>query len=236
MASIARQEVVHAHLADAVVDLTQEPTATLLPAAVINPMWNDSSRRRSWGRLGRRGRREARHWSRSGSSTAGSWRLPRRPAVAAPAARDWAHLVEVAHHRDVGDDRLVAAVDVARRVLRRNRSRERLAHRGRDASEHRGEALLGEPDVGRELAHHQVGLQRAVGAVALATHADRAVRFPARLRGGRAPASPSRWLFLPSTVGAAYFRGMSSVAARERMITGNVALSRGRPSAIGEDG
>ena len=109
-----------------------------------------------------------------------------------------AHLVEVAHHGDVGDDRLVAAVGVQADEPLGLQPLQRLAHRGARHADDAGQLLLAEAGVERQLAHQQLGLEHPVGLVAAGTSGcDRLpyvrshhARCPARV-GSRTDRSPS---------------------------------------------
>ena len=123
-----------------------------------------------------------------------------------------AHLVEVAHHGDVGDDRLVAAVGVRADEALGLQPLERLADRRARHLEQRGQALLAEADVGRELADQQAGLQRC-GRRGRPGRPDRDRATGACPRRGRRcrPLSLPLAASPPATVGAACFSSVYSV-------------------------
>ena len=187
-----RQEVVHPHEADALVDLTEEPDGHVV--------------------AGRRGQADVerlveQHEVRVGlRGGLGGERPPlvaqrfehgRIVARAEPGRtlqrlqlEPGADLVEVAHHGDVGDDRLVAAVGVRADEALGLQALERLPDGRARHLEHRGQPLLAEADVGRELADEQAGLQDAIGPVTLTAdgEGDRRLRCAAPV----ADRSPSR--------------------------------------------
>ena len=107
-------------------------TATSLPAAVARPMWNDSSSSTKFGSGGGRSpcaQRAPLVAQRLEDRRVVAGAHPRR-ALQGLQLQPGPHLVQVAHHGHVGDDRLVAAVGVRGDEALDLQPLERLTDRG----------------------------------------------------------------------------------------------------------